>query len=46
MSLIHDLRGLLAGRLAGIGITDLRLLDAAPAIGAVRLAATRVPLPL
>ena len=46
--LVHQplVRRLLAERLAGIGVTDLRLLDAAPAIGAVRLAATRVPLPL
>ena len=46
--LVHQplVRGLLADRLAAIGVTDLRLLDAAPALGAVRLAEARVPLPL
>jgi N-acetylglucosamine kinase-like BadF-type ATPase len=46
--LVHQplVRRLLADRLAGIGVTDLRLLDAAPALGAVRLAEARVPLPL
>lgn len=38
--LVHQplLRRLLADRLAAIGITDLRLLDADPVVGAVRLA--------
>jgi glucosamine kinase len=46
--LVHQplVRTLLADRLAAIGVTDLRLLDAAPAVGAVRLAESRVPLPL
>lgn len=46
--LVHQplVRGLLADRLAGIGVTDLQLLDAAPALGAVRLAEARVRLPL
>ena len=46
--LVHQplIRQLLADRLAAIGVTDLRLLDAAPALGAVRLAETLEPLPL
>ncbi|HEY5784224.1 MAG TPA: BadF/BadG/BcrA/BcrD ATPase family protein [Microlunatus sp.] len=46
--LVHQplIRRLLADRLAAIGVTDLRLLDAAPALGAVRLAETRDLLPL
>lgn len=43
--LVHQpvLRRLLADRLAGIGIIDLRLLDADPALGAVRLAEHLLP---
>ncbi|HEY5981046.1 MAG TPA: BadF/BadG/BcrA/BcrD ATPase family protein [Microlunatus sp.] len=46
--LVHQplLRRVLTVRLSGIGVTDLRLLDADPARGAVRLAETRLPLPL
>ena len=46
--LVHQplLRRLLADRLATIGITDLRLLDADPALGAVRLAGDAVLSPL
>ena len=43
--LVHQplVRRLLADRLAGIGVTDLRLLDADPALGAVRLAEHDAP---
>lgn len=46
--LVHQplLRRLLADRLATIGITDLRLLDADPALGAVQLAGDLVLSPL
>lgn len=46
--LVHQplVRRLLTDRLAGLGITDLRLLDADPALGAVRLAEAAVLLPL
>lgn len=43
--LVHQplVRRLLADRLAGIGLTDLRLLDADPAVGALRLAEQGAP---
>jgi N-acetylglucosamine kinase-like BadF-type ATPase len=43
--LVHQplVRRLLAARLAGVGITDLRLLDVDPALGAVRLARSPAP---
>ena len=46
--LVHQplLRRLLADRLATIGTTDLRLRDADPALGGVRLAGDTVPPPL